>query len=64
MRLAAWEPERVLSLTVIGSSAGPEPEKTQVKYRRLAWAARWLGIGPIASRIMPIIDVNTQNHRA
>lgn len=55
MRLAAWEPGRVLSLTVIGSSAGPEPEKTQVKYRRLAWVARWFGISPIASRIMPIM---------
>ena len=55
MRLAAWEPERVLSLTVIGSSAGPEPDKTPVKYRRLAWVARWFGIGAIASRIMPIM---------
>lgn len=55
MRLAAWEPERVLSLVLIASSAGPEPKLTQVKYRRLAWAARWLGVGPIASRIMPIM---------
>ena len=55
MRLAAWEPERVLSLTLIGSSAGPEPDQTKVKYRRLAWLARWFGSRPIASRIMPIM---------
>ncbi|MEO1855820.1 MAG: alpha/beta fold hydrolase [Rubritalea sp.] len=55
MRLAAWEPGRVLSLTVIGSSAGPEPMKTQVKCRRLAWVASWLGFAPIASRVMPIM---------
>jgi len=71
MRLAVWEPERVLSLTLIETSAGPEPKATLRKYRKLAWVARWFGIGIIAKKVMPIMfgktfmtDPNKASQRA
>lgn len=55
MRLAARHPERVTSLTLLDTSAGPEdPEKIR-RYRTLARAYRLIGMGPISGRVTPIM---------
>ena len=55
MRLAARHPERVRTLTLLDTSAGPEdPEKVK-QYRLLATVYRWLGFGPVRGKVEPII---------
>lgn len=55
MRLAARHPERVRSLTLLDTSAGPEdPEKVK-KYRLLAQVYRLVGMGPLRSQVEPIM---------
>src|SRR5579864_2039696 len=55
MRLAARQPGLVKSLTLIGTSADPEPEASRRGYRRLNLIARWLGLGLVAKPVMRII---------
>lgn len=55
LRLAARYPELVRSLTLIGTSADPEPRENVPRYRFLNLVARWLGLGLVADRIMPIM---------
>jgi len=47
LRLAAREPELLRTLTLIGSSAEPEPADNVPRYRRLALVSRWFGMAPI-----------------
>ncbi|WP_375001843.1 alpha/beta fold hydrolase [Aeromicrobium sp. CTD01-1L150] len=55
MRLAARHPERVRSLILLDTSAGPEdPEKVK-RYRLLARAYRWLGMRPVRKQVEPIM---------
>lgn len=55
MRLAARHPERVRTLTLLDTSAGPEdPEKVK-QYRLLATVYRWFGFGPVRGKVEPIM---------
>jgi 3-oxoadipate enol-lactonase len=53
LRLAARRPELVRSLTLIGSSAEPEPKV--LKYRALGTVVRWLGVKPVVDPITRIL---------
>lgn len=55
MRLAARRPDLVKSLVLLETSPDPEPAENMPKYRQLAFIARWLGIGLVADRVMPIM---------
>ena len=59
MRLAARRPELLRSLVVIDSSADAEPKENIGRYRLLAAVARWVGIAPIVSQVMPILFSRT-----
>ena len=58
MRLAARQPDLVKSLTLLETSADPEPEASRRRYRRLNLIARWLGLGAVARPVMRIIFGN------
>lgn len=55
MRLAIRDPELIKSLTLIGTTADPEPAENIPRYRRLNFVARWFGLSLIANRIMTIL---------
>lgn len=55
MRLAARRPELLRSLALLETSAEPEPPQNAPRYRALATVARFLGVRPVASRVMPIM---------
>ncbi len=55
MRLAARRPELLRSLVLLETSADPEPEENVGPYRRLNFVARWLGVWPVADRVMKIM---------
>ncbi|HMB91441.1 MAG TPA: alpha/beta hydrolase [Rhodothermales bacterium] len=53
LRLALHYPGLLKSLMLLETSADPEPN--QKKYRLLNFIARWFGLRPVASRVMPIM---------
>lgn len=55
MRLAAQHPELLKTLTLLGTSAEPEPASNIPKYRMLNLIARWLGLGVVVAQVMPIM---------
>lgn len=55
LRLAARRPELLRSLTVIDSSADPEPAENVPRYRLLNTVARLLGLGSVVGRVLPIV---------
>jgi 3-oxoadipate enol-lactonase len=55
LRIAARHPERVRSLTLLETSAEPEPRENVPKYTLLAWLAKHVGLGLVADRVMPIM---------
>lgn len=55
LRLAAWFPEMVQTLTLIDSSAGAEVEKKVKEYRVMAWVIRWLGMWSVQKRVFGIV---------
>jgi 3-oxoadipate enol-lactonase len=55
MRLAMQRPDLVRSLTLMETSADPEPRENVPRYRMLSLVARWLGIGLVTSRVLPIM---------
>lgn len=55
MRLAFRRPELLRSLTLIETSADPEPEENKPRYRLLNFIARWFGIGIVVGKVMPIM---------
>lgn len=55
MRLAARTPELLKSLTLLGTSADPEPHENAPKYRMLNFIARRIGLWAVIGRVMPIV---------
>jgi pimeloyl-ACP methyl ester carboxylesterase len=55
MRLALAHPERVRSLTLIGTSAEAETPENLAAYRRMAWAAKWIGLWIVAGKVLPVM---------
>ena len=54
-RLAIRRPELLRSLTLLETSADPEPRQNIGPYRRLNFVARWFGLRWVAGRVMPIM---------
>lgn len=55
MRLAFRRPELLCSLTMIETSAEPEPTENRPRYRLLNFIARLFGIEVVIGRVMPIM---------
>ena len=55
LRLAARRPDLLRSLALLETSAEPEPPQNVPRYRAMALAARFLGVRPLAGRVMPIM---------
>lgn len=55
MRLAARRPDLLRSLILMETTADPEPEENQGKYRLLNTIVRWLGTGPVVKPVMKIM---------
>ena len=55
MRLGARRPDLVRSLTLMETSADPEPAENVPKYRKLAFVARWIGLKVVSKQVMPIM---------
>ncbi len=55
MRLAIHRPDLLYSLSLLETSAEPEPPENVPRYRRLAFVARWFGTGVVVDRVMPIL---------
>ena len=55
IRLAARHPERVASLALLDTSAGPEDPEKVSQYRLLATIYRWLGMRPVRSKVEPLM---------
>jgi pimeloyl-ACP methyl ester carboxylesterase len=54
MRLGARKPELLRSLSLLETSADPEPVENLGRYRLLNLIARWVGIWAVAGKVMPI----------
>lgn len=55
MRLAIRHPELLRSMILMETSADPEAEENAPKYKLLSFIGRWIGFGPVAGRVMPIM---------
>ena len=55
MRVAAWRPDLVRSLSLIETSADPEPRRNVPRYKALNLVVGVAGPQPVASRVMPIM---------
>jgi 3-oxoadipate enol-lactonase len=55
LRLGARRPELIRSLMLLETAADPEPAANVPKYKRLTFVARWLSLGLVADRVMPIM---------
>jgi len=55
MRLAARRPDLLYSLSLLETSAEPEPAENVPKYRKLAFVAQTLGTRFVVDRVMPIL---------
>src|SRR3546814_1843958 len=55
MRLGARRPDLIRSLILMETSADPESPENVPKYRKLNFIARWLGLGLVAGKVMPIM---------
>jgi 3-oxoadipate enol-lactonase len=55
MRLAARRPHLLRSLILMETSADPEPAENIPRYRQLGRVARYVGLRPVAGRVMPIM---------
>jgi 3-oxoadipate enol-lactonase len=55
MRLAARYPGLLKTLTLLETSADPEPPENAPKYRMLNVVARWIGLWAVIGRVMPIM---------
>ncbi|WP_108385824.1 alpha/beta fold hydrolase [Yoonia sediminilitoris] len=55
MRLAAKYPALISTLTLLGTSALPEPKENIAKYRLLNLVGRWIGLWAVIGKVMPIM---------
>jgi pimeloyl-ACP methyl ester carboxylesterase len=55
MRLAIRHPELIKSLTLIETTADPEPEENKGPYRKLAFIGRWLSFRLVVDKLMNIM---------
>jgi pimeloyl-ACP methyl ester carboxylesterase len=55
MRLAIRRPELLKSLMLLETTADPEPEENQGRYKMLNFVARWFGLGLVANKVMRIM---------
>jgi len=55
MRLAARQPHLLRSLTLLDTSADPEPVENRGSYRKMNFVARWFGLRMVIDKIMPIL---------
>jgi pimeloyl-ACP methyl ester carboxylesterase len=55
LRLAAYRPALLRSLTLIASAADPEPPRNAPKYRAMLLGARAVGMGPLVPSVMRIM---------
>ncbi|TXL62338.1 alpha/beta fold hydrolase [Aeromicrobium terrae] len=55
MRLAARHPERLRSLTLLDTSAGPEDPEKVSQYRLLGNIYRWIGMRPLIGKVSQIM---------
>ncbi len=55
MRLAARHPRRIASLSLLNTSAEPEPRRNIPRYAAMNLAARAVGVAPVVSRVLPIL---------
>lgn len=55
LRIAARRPDLLRSLTILDSSADPEPPENLPRYRLLGRIAGWFGVGLVIGRVMPIM---------
>jgi 3-oxoadipate enol-lactonase len=55
MRLATRRPDLLCSLALLETSADPEPAENAPRYKMLNVIARWLGLGLVAKKVMPIM---------
>ncbi len=58
-RIAIRHPERLLSLSLLETSADPEDPKNVPEYRKLMKAIRWLGMKRVSQKVMPIMFGST-----
>ena len=59
MRLGARHPQLLRSLVLCDTSAEPEPPESVPKYKRMNFAARWLGPRIVMPQVMPILFGST-----
>lgn len=59
LRLALRRPELVRSLILLATSADAEPLWDAIQYRMLKRLAQWIGIPPLAGRVMPVLFGHT-----
>ncbi len=55
MRLAAQHPALLKTLTLLDTSAEPEPHENGPKYRVLNFVARWIGLWAVTGSVKPIL---------
>jgi len=55
MRLAISHPKLLRSLSLLDTSADPEPEENVFKYRMLAFIGRMFGFRPLMRQLLPIM---------
>lgn len=55
LRLAILRPGLLRSLTLIETSADPEPPENIPRYRMLNFVARWFGLRMVVGQVMPIM---------
>ena len=55
LRMALDYPKHLLSISVLDSSADPEPQENRGKYKLLNFIFRWFGPKPVVGSIMPIM---------
>lgn len=55
LRLAVRYPSLLKSLTLLDTSADPEPEQNRARYRLMAFVARWFGLRLVAGQVIPIM---------